>query len=165
VTCGKPGFPPAVVSLTAKKAAPPAAGAVSVNRKSSGSRKRSLSSRPRTVVGAPPVGQPVTLVTSVAVLLPVFGSVTSGGEVTVAVFVMTPGAAEATRASTVNVALPPTGSVTVALMLPTPFDEPHVPPLIPTQVQLTPVKLAGNVSATVAFVTGISPTFETTIVY
>ena len=40
----------------------------------------------------------------------------------------------------------------------------HVPPPAATQVQVTPVSVAGKVSATVAPVTADGPTFEATMV-
>ena len=60
------------------------------------------------------------------------------------------------------VTLPPTGRLTVSLMLPEPAAV-QVPPPAPTHVQLQ-VSDAGNVSATVAAVTGSLPAFDAVIV-
>src|SRR5882672_2041775 len=49
-------------------------------------------------------------------------------------------------------------------MLPEPLAV-QVPPPAPTQVQLTPVIVAGSVSVTVAPVTALGPAFDATIVY
>src|SRR5262245_19456778 len=106
------------------------------------------------------VGAPSVLVTpksawgvntsvSVAVLLPGTGSVTPAGtdavavleSATVAVGVMVPVA--------VNVTTPDGGTVTAAEMFPDPLAG-QVAPAPGTQVQVTPVSAAGNVSATVA---------------
>ena len=65
---------------------------------------------------------------------------------------------------TVNVAVPPTGRSTVALMLPDARRAAHVAPPAPTQVQVAPVSAAGNVSVTVAPVTADGPAFAATIV-
>jgi hypothetical protein len=61
------------------------------------------------------------------------------------------------------VTLPPTGSVTVSLMLPLP-DAVQVPPLAPTHVQVTEPSDAGTVSATVAPTTPLGPAFDAVIV-
>ncbi len=63
----------------------------------------------------------------------------------------------------VKLTLPPTGRPTVALRLPLPAAG-QVPPPTPTQVQLTPVMLAGKVSATVALATGSGPALLATMV-
>ncbi len=52
--------------------------------------------------------------------------------------------------------MPPTGRLTVSLMLPEP-DAVQVPPPAPTQVQVAPVSAAGKVSATVAPVAALGP--------
>src|SRR3989442_135031 len=101
---------------------------------------------------------------SVAELLPGVGSVAPPGAVTVAVFAREPVAIAATVALTVNVAIPPTGRLTVVPMSPLPEAEPHEPPAEPPQVQLTPVRVAGMVSVTVAPVTELGPAFEATLV-
>jgi hypothetical protein len=105
----------------------------------------------------------MTRVVSIALLLTSLASTTVLGAVTIAVLVIVPLAEALTVALTVNVTLPPTGRLTPMLMSPTPFGAPHVPPFIPTQVQVTPVRLAGNVSITVAPVTGFGPLLVATI--
>src|SRR3989442_312101 len=101
---------------------------------------------------------------SVAELLPGVGSVAPPGAVTVAVFTRVPVAPGATVALTVNVAIPPTGRLTVAPMSPLPEAEPHEPPAEPTLGKLTPGGSAGIVSVTVSPVTELGPAFEATIV-
>ena len=65
---------------------------------------------------------------------------------------------------TVNVAVPPTGRSTAALMLPLP-DAGHVAPPAAEHVQVAPVSAAGNVSATFEPGAAEGPAFEATIVY
>jgi hypothetical protein len=86
------------------------------------------------------------------------------GGATLAVLLKAKVAAGFTVAIAVYVAVPPTGRLTVSLILPAPAGV-HVPPPAPTQVQVTPVSAAGKVSVTVAPVTGLGPAFEATIVY
>ena len=61
-------------------------------------------------------------------------------------------------------AVPPTGSVTVSLILPTP-DAPHDAPLDATQLHVAPLSALGNVSVTVTPDAADGPAFEATIVY
>src|SRR4029453_8599197 len=103
----------------------------------------------------------VTVSVSVALLLAVLGSPLAA--VTVAVFGMDPLALGATEHEAVYVAEPPAGRLTLSLMLPDPAAV-HVPPPAPGQVQLQ-VRLAGNVSATVAPVALLGPAFDAVIVY
>ncbi len=100
---------------------------------------------------------------SVAELLPGLGSVTPAGAVIVAVLTSVPVAAADTVPLSVNVALPPTGRLTLALMLPEPAAG-QVPPPAPTHVHAAPRIVAGTVSATVAPVTPLGPLLLATIV-
>ena len=59
--------------------------------------------------------------------------------------------------------MPAAGRFTTWLMLPEPLAV-HEEPAEAVQVQVTPVRLAGNVSATVAPVTAVGPAFLATIV-
>jgi hypothetical protein len=101
---------------------------------------------------------------SVALLLPGVGSVTPAGAATVAVLESVPVAAGEMVAETVKVTDPPTGRLTVSLMLPEP-EAVAVPPPAPTAVQVTPVRDAGKVSATVAPVALLGPALDAVIVY
>jgi hypothetical protein len=105
---------------------------------------------------------PTSVSVSVAELFPGVGSVTPPGTATVAVFTRLPVAAALIVALTVYVTLPPTGRLTVLLMLPLPLAG-HVPPPAPAHVHVA-VKDAGNVSATVAPVTLLGPALLATIV-
>lgn len=100
---------------------------------------------------------------SVALLLPGVGSVTPPPVATVAVFDSVPVAALDKVPVAVKVTEPPAGKLTVALMLPDPFAG-QVPPPAPTQVQVTPVMVAGKVSATVEPGASLGPTLDATIV-
>ena len=100
---------------------------------------------------------------SVAELLPGFGSVTPAGAATIAVFSSVPVAVGESVAVSVNVAVPPSGRFTEALMLPLP-EAGQVPPPAPTQVHVAPVSVAGRVSLTVAAVTALGPAFDATMV-
>jgi hypothetical protein len=101
-----------------------------------------------TFVGQVMLQVPVIVSESVALLLPGVGSVTPPAVDTVAVLVKVPLATADNVPVAVNVTEPPAGKFTVALMLPEPFAGQDPPPA-PTQVQFTPVMVAGNVSATV----------------
>ena len=59
--------------------------------------------------------------------------------------------------------MPPTGTVTLSLMLPLP-EGLQTPPPVPTHVQVTPVSAAGNISVTVAPTASVGPAFVTVIV-
>jgi hypothetical protein len=100
---------------------------------------------------------------SVALLLPATGSVVPPGAVTVAVLLRVPVAPEAIVALTVKVAVPPTSSVTLLLMLPLPLAG-QLDPAEALQVQATPVRLAGKVSPTVAPVATLGPLLVTVTV-
>lgn len=103
----------------------------------------------------------MTLSVSLAVLLPVLGSVEPAGAETLAVFVNVPSASSATLAVSVKVALPPDARLTVVLMLPMPLVAPQLEPLEVKQVQLALVNFAGSVSTTGAPVTALGPALET----
>ena len=102
---------------------------------------------------------------SVAVLFARLGSVTPAGAVTVAVFVRGPVAFAAIVETAVNVAVPPTGSVTWEFILPVPFAVPQVPPAPPVHVHDTDEIPPGKVSVTVAPTTASGPALDATIVY
>src|SRR5947199_179102 len=97
---------------------------------------------------------------SVAELLVVGLSLTPAGAVTVAVFTSDPVADDFTVPPTVNVAVPPETRLTETEMLPVP-EAGHEEPAEATQLQLTAVKSAGNVSATDAPVTSEGPLLVT----
>ena len=102
---------------------------------------------------------------SVAELFPGVGSVVPTGAAIVAVFARDPTAVETIVPVAVNVAVPPTARSTDALMLPLP-EAGQLEPGDGVQVQLTPARVAGNVSATVPPVIADGPTgFEATMVY
>jgi len=106
----------------------------------------------------------VTVVVSVAELLPGVGSVEPPGRATVAV--LDSGVVivvEATVADTVNVTEPPDSTLTDAEMLPDP-EAGQLEPAVAAQVQVTPVSAAGMLSVTVAPVIAEGPAFEATIV-
>lgn len=100
---------------------------------------------------------------SVAELFAGVGSVTPPGAATVAVLTRLPVADAEIVAETVNVAEPPTGRSTEALMSPLPLAG-QAAPLLAEHVQVTPVSAAGIVSATVAAVTADGPALLATIV-
>ncbi len=99
-----------------------------------------------------------------AELFPGTGSLTAAGGVIVAVLARTPVAPEGTIPETVNVAVPPIGSVTSASMSPAPDPEPHEPPDAPAQVHVKPLTAAGSASCTRALTTSLGPWFDTTMV-
>src|SRR6478735_1766671 len=115
------------------------------------------------VIDRSPVGVSVSV--SVAELLAGVGSVTEAGAATVAVFAKDPVAVAAIVPVTTNVVVPPGARVTVALRLPLPDAAGHVDPAEAAQVHVTPVTIAGTVSATVAPVAVDGPPFVATIVY
>ncbi len=88
---------------------------------------------------------------------------TPAGAAIVAVLLSVPVADADSVAVSVNVAVPPTGRFTEALMLPLP-EAGQVPPPAPTQVHVAPVSATGSVSATVAPVTALGPALDATIV-
>jgi hypothetical protein len=100
---------------------------------------------------------------SVAELLPEAGSVIPAPTETVAVFASDPVAPGATVPLTVNVAVPPTGRSTEALMLPLP-DAGHAAPPLAAHVHVAPVNAAGNVSVTLDAGAADGPAFEATMV-
>ncbi len=114
------------------------------------------------VIARSAVGTSVSV--SVAELFPGFGSVTPAGAAIVAVLTSVPVAAAETVPTTVNVAVPPGGRLTLAPMFPAPAAG-HVPPPAPTHVQVAPIIAAGNVSATVAPTAVLGPALLATIVY
>ena len=103
--------------------------------------------------------------TSVAELFAPFGSAVPDAGVIVAVFDRLPVAPAAIVPVTENVAVPPTGRLTVALMFPVPLAVPQVPPLAPVQVHVTPESVPGSVSATAAAFITDGPLLEAVIVY
>jgi hypothetical protein len=100
---------------------------------------------------------------SVAELLAPLVSLLPTGAAMVAVLTSEPVAAAETEPLTVNVAVPETRRVAVALMLPLP-EAGQLEPALAAQVQVTPVKAAGKVSVTVAPVITDGPAFDATIV-
>lgn len=107
----------------------------------------------------------MTLSVSLAVLLPLLGSVEPAGAETLAVFVKVPSALSATLAVSVKVALPPAARLTVVLTLPVPLVAPQLDPLEVKQVQLALVNLSGRVSTTGAPMTALGPALETSSRY
>ena len=105
-----------------------------------------------------------SVLVSVAVLFVVFGSVAPAGAATVAVLTREPEPVGEIDATSVNVTLPPTGTVTTALIDPDP-EAGHVAPELGVQVQVAPVNKAGRVSVTVAPAAVDGPAFVTMIVY
>src|SRR5688572_17797487 len=100
---------------------------------------------------------------SVAVLLAVLGSIVPEGTAIVAVLMSGLVAAGETVPVAENVADPPASRSTLALMSPVPPALPQLEPAVATQVQVTPVRSAGNGSLTVA-VTELGPALEATMV-
>src|SRR5438046_46983 len=105
---------------------------------------------------------------SVALLLDETGSVVPAGAATVAVLVRKPLAVDTTVPETVNTTeLPaPAGMVTVAArLLPEPLP-PLVTEAVPVwlEVHVTPVRVAGMVSATLAPTASLGPVFVTVMV-
>lgn len=99
-------------------------------------------------------------------LLPEVGSKAPTGAVTDAVLSRLPVAAGEMAATAVYVNVPPTGMLTVTLILPVPLTVGQVAPPAAAQDQATPVIwVAENVSATVAPVAFAGPALVTTIVY
>ena len=102
----------------------------------------------------------MTVLASVAELLPA-GSLIPTGAAIVAVLEMVPDPLAV--AVTVNVAVPPESSVTLALMFPLPLAG-QVEPALAVQVQVALVSDAGKLSVTVAAVAVDGPAFDATIV-
>ena len=102
--------------------------------------------------------------TSVAELLPGVGSATVPGSEIVAVLEIVPVAEATTVPEMENVADPPGANVTAEETLPLP-EAGHVEPAVAAHVHVTPLRLPGTVSATVAPVTVDGPGFEATTVY
>ena len=102
----------------------------------------------------------MTVFASVAELFPA-GSFTPTGAVIVAVLEIVPDPLAV--AVTVNVAVPPESSVTLALMFPLPLAG-QLDPALAEQVQVAPLSAAGKLSVTVAPVAVDGPAFEATIV-
>lgn len=86
------------------------------------------------------------------------------GGATVAILVNVPLAVLEIVAVIVNVAVPPTVRLTVALMLPFPFGVPQLEPVEAVQVHVAFVRTFGKLSVTVAPVTTLGPALLTTIV-
>jgi hypothetical protein len=105
----------------------------------------------------------VMVVVSVAELLAGVGSVEPTGRATVAVFDTVPVAVDSTVALTVNVTEPPERTLTAAEMLPEP-DAGQLEPADAVHVHVTPDRVAGTVSVTVALVMAEGPAFEATMV-
>jgi len=101
---------------------------------------------------------------SVAVLFAGVGSVMPDPTETDAVFDNDPVAPGATTPATVNVVVPPTGRLTVALMLPMPDTAGHVAPPVVVHVHVAAVSAAGNVSVMVEPGAADGPALEATIV-
>src|SRR5919197_976470 len=99
---------------------------------------------------------------SVALLFPA-GSLRPAGATTDAVFVIVPEPA-VTVPVAVNVAVPPTSRLMLALTLPLPLAGQLDPPDA-AQVHVTPESCAGNASVTVAPVAAVGPALLTTMVY
>src|SRR5262245_65902574 len=93
---------------------------------------------------------------SVSELFPSSGSVTPPGAATCAELVSDPVAAADSWPVALNVAVPPGSNVTGALMLPLPPAGQDDPPLA-EHVQVTPERVAGNVSVTIAAGDPIGP--------
>ena len=107
----------------------------------------------------------VIVVVSVALLFAGTGSVVPAGVATVAVFDRVPVAVPDSVPLTTNVADPPAPNVTVVLMLlPVPEATLQVDPIVAVQLQVTPVRVAGTVSATTALVTVAGEMLVATIV-
>ena len=109
-----------------------------------------------TACGVLATGTALIVSVSVAVLLAALGSVTPPGAVMVAVLDSVPVAEALSVPVMVKVTAAPTGRFTSSLRLPLP-EAVQVPPAEPTQVQVTPLREAGSVSATVAPVTLTGP--------
>jgi hypothetical protein len=106
----------------------------------------------------------VSVSVSAAELLARLGSVTPPGAATVAVLLRLPVAEGVIVPVRVYVTVPLGGRFTVWLMLPDPLAA-QLPPPAPRHVQVTPVIVAGTVSATVAPFAALGPAFDATIVY
>ena len=105
----------------------------------------------------------VSVSVSVEVLLAPVGSLLPTGAVMVAALTNEPVAVDEIVAFTVNVAVPAMPRLTLALMLPLP-DAGQLEPAVAAHVHVTPVRVAGTVSATVAPVITEGPALEATIV-
>src|SRR2546422_8968320 len=101
---------------------------------------------------------------SVALLFAGFGSVIPAGGVTAAVFDRVPEALMSSVPVAMNVAVPPTRRFTVRLMFPEPLAAAQLEPLEATHVHVTPVRLAGKLSVTVAPDAAEGPALLTVIV-
>src|SRR6185369_14810895 len=99
---------------------------------------------------------------SVELSLPETGSTVPGGGVTVAVFDSEPVADADSVPVTMNVAVPPTGKLTSALMSPVP-DDGQDPPVDALQVHVTLVSDDGMLSTTAALDTAEGPRLVTTM--
>src|SRR5262249_11767025 len=100
---------------------------------------------------------------SVALLLPGTGSVLPPGTAALAGLLSVAVALEGVLAFTVDVAGPPTSRLVGSVMLPEPL-APHDEPADAAHVHVTPVRLAGNVSVTVAPVMALGPLLVTVMV-
>ena len=106
----------------------------------------------------------VIVVVSVAVLFAAVGSVVPPGRATDAVFDNVPVAVDTTVALIEKVTDPPDRTLTVAEMLPEP-DGGQLEPAEAVHVQVTPERVAGMVSVTVAPTIADGPALDATTVY
>jgi hypothetical protein len=106
----------------------------------------------------------VIVVVSVAELLAGVGSVDPTGKATVAVFETDPVAVDRTVALTVKVTEPPESTLTDAETLPEP-EAGQLEPAEAAHVHVTPDRVAGIASVTVALEMADGPAFEATTVY
>src|SRR5262245_12082055 len=102
---------------------------------------------------------------SVAVLLPGTGSSRPSPRSIEAVLTMAVVADGGDVACALKVAVPPAARLTVVAMLPVPDGDAHVDPTLALHVHVTPVRLAGKVSATGEPGAAIVPAFLAMIVY
>jgi hypothetical protein len=102
---------------------------------------------------------------SVALLFARLGSVIPARGITVAVFDSVPEALMSSVPVAVKVAVPPTSRFAVWLMFPEPLAAAQLDPADAVHVHVTPVRLAGKLSVTVAPVTTDGPALLTVIVY
>lgn len=101
---------------------------------------------------------------SVAVLLPLDGSVTPAGAVTLAVLTRVPVASARTVAMTVNVAVPFAARLTVVFMSPVPLGRVQPEPAEAVHVHVALLNAAGNASVTVAPLIELGPLLRAMIV-
>src|SRR5262249_25602437 len=101
---------------------------------------------------------------TVAELLPGFGSVTSAGGVTVAVFTSTPLVPGCTVPVIVKTAAAPRATDTNVSTTFAPLAAAQAAAPLAVQVQVTPLSAAGTTSCTCALVTSLGPAFETVTV-